>query len=113
MMKKATVTILPNNKTVNVRVGSMFLTAAMLGRVAIQHRCGGKGSCGTCKVKVESGTPLIPPTESEHRLLSEEELSGGYRLSCQCKVSGDAVITIPESPLERVIRQKIESRDSD
>lgn len=110
-MKKAKITVLPRGKIIQVRTGSTFLSAVIAARVAIPNRCGGKGSCGTCKVKIESHAALSPVTPSEHRLISSEQLQEGYRLSCQCKVTGDSVLVIPESPLQRAIKRKLEAND--
>jgi 2Fe-2S ferredoxin len=33
----------------------------------------------------------------------------GYRLGCQCKVTGDAEVIIPEDPLRRTIRLQLEA----
>lgn len=43
--------------------------------------CGGKGNCGKCKIRLLEG--VLPITEADRRLLSEEELQEGYRLSCR------------------------------
>ena len=56
--------------------------------------CGGRGSCGVCKVKVLSDIGPILPTELPY--LSEEEKAGGVRLSCQIKVKSDLKILVPE-----------------
>lgn len=58
--------------------------------------CGGRGLCGLCKVKVESGA-TTPPTEAETRRLTSGELADGFRLSCQLPLTGDLSVTLPES----------------
>lgn len=107
-MKKAKIKVFPHEKTIEARLGATFLSMAGAERIAIPTRCGGKGTCGLCKAKIVSETPLQPPSRSELRLLSEHELSAGFRLTCQCKVTGDASLTIPETPLQRVIREKLQ-----
>ncbi|TCS74892.1 2Fe-2S iron-sulfur cluster-binding protein [Effusibacillus lacus] len=106
-MKKSKVRIMPHNKSVEVRTGTMFLTAAILARVPLQHRCGGKGSCGTCKARIDSQFPLSSLTRWEERLLSQEEIGDGFRLSCQCRVTGESTLTVPESPLQRIVKQHL------
>ncbi len=49
--------------------------------------CGGNRSCGKCKIRVLS--PDIPPSESDRRLLREEDLRAGIRLSCTVTVEQD------------------------
>jgi Na+-transporting NADH:ubiquinone oxidoreductase subunit F len=65
--------------------------------IFIPSACGGRGSCGLCKVKVlEGGGPLLP-TEGPH--LTQEEIDGNVRLSCQVKVRGDMSISVPDEIL--------------
>lgn len=49
----------------------------------LPHSCHGNGTCGKCKVKILSGN--LPITETERRMLSEEELEQGIRLACKVK----------------------------
>ncbi len=72
----------------------------------IETACGGKGTCGKCRVRMETTsatTPVAesepavaPPTESERRLLGTELLASGLRLACQTQVLGDARVFVPE-----------------
>ena len=48
--------------------------------------CGGRGTCGKCRVKVSDADGLPAPSEAEKKLLSEQELSSGVRLACCLKV---------------------------
>jgi len=54
----------------------------------IDAPCGGKGSCGKCKVKV-SGAENISPTNEEMRFIDRAEFDKGYRLACTFKVTKD------------------------
>lgn len=82
-------------KTVSVTGGSSLLTALASQKIFIPSACGGKATCGVCKVQVDSDVGPVLPTEEP--FLSHEERSAGVRLSCQVKVKGDLRITIPES----------------
>jgi ferredoxin len=53
--------------------------------VDIGHRCGGKARCTTCRVRFMEGEPETM-TRAEHEKLSERELLGEARLSCQIVV---------------------------
>ena len=66
-----------------------------LGRPLIDSPCGGKGTCGKCKVTVVSGE-VPPPHGTELRLLDPEELEKGIRLACTITVAGDMVISLPD-----------------
>jgi ferredoxin len=110
MMKTMSkVTVKPHGKTVEVRDRVSFLAAVRKASVALPSKCGGRGACGTCKLQVESQAPLDPPARAERRMLSERQIADGFRLGCQAKVRGDAVVTIPEDPLRRVIRMQVEA----
>jgi len=52
--------------------------------------CGGRGTCGKCKVKVEG--EISPLSESEKQLLLPEEIKKGQRLACHCSVNGPATV---------------------
>ncbi len=80
-----------------VEGGASLLSTLMTQDVFIPSACGGKGSCGYCKVKVLSGGGQMLSTENAY--ISKEEASAGFRLACQCKVKEDIVIEIPKALL--------------
>ncbi|MBR2560944.1 MAG: DUF4445 domain-containing protein [Eubacterium sp.] len=57
--------------------------------------CGGRGTCGKCKVRFLSGAP--EPVEEEKKKFSLEELSEGMRLACRCCPSGKFEIEFEHS----------------
>jgi len=58
--------------------------------------CGGRGTCGKCRVRVISYEGSLPKaTPNEERLLSEGELNRSIRLACLFKPKGDTTIGIP------------------
>ncbi|MGH9458984.1 MAG: 2Fe-2S iron-sulfur cluster-binding protein [Thermoanaerobaculia bacterium] len=59
--------------------------------IPISHVCGGDGACGTCRIEVLEGWDnLTPQTPDE----IYKEMDAPYRLSCQCRLLGDAVVTV-------------------
>ena len=89
------VTVTVNNKKeYTVRGGSTLLGALMEQEIFIPSACGGRGSCGFCKVRVAEGAGELLPTELPH--LTQEEIADNIRLSCQIKVKKDIKIEIPE-----------------
>jgi 2Fe-2S ferredoxin len=102
----------PLRAEIAVERGLSVLQAAMGGKVPLTHKCGGHGSCGTCKVVVESRFELPGPTTQELRHLAEDRLQGGFRLACQCLLMAPATVTIPEDPLRRVVRELLEADKS-
>lgn len=77
-----------------VKGGSSLLSTLIEEKVFIPSACGGKGTCGYCKVKVKEGGGPVLATEMTH--LTKEDLENNVRLSCQCKVKQDVKIEIPE-----------------
>ena len=61
------------------------------------HACGKKGRCTTCKAIIIQGEENISPiSEAEDRYLKLKKLKNNERLCCQCTVSGDLIIKIPD-----------------
>lgn len=98
----------PQRAEIAVDRGQSVIEAAKLGKIVLPHKCGGHGTCGTCKVIIESKTELSPPTRVEYRHLTEERIAVGYRLACQCLLTGPASVTVPEEPFRRVVRELLE-----
>jgi len=85
------------NKHLEVEAGGSLLAALHEHKIPVPSVCGGRGICGTCKVRVLKGAgPLL---EAELRLLSDSQRADNIRLSCQVRVGGDIEIKIPEELL--------------
>ena len=61
--------------------------------VARALHCRGRGTCGTCAVRVEG--PVSQPTPAELRRMRfpPHHPESGLRLACQCTVLGDLTVT--------------------
>lgn len=88
---------LNKDKILTIQGGDNLLTALTNNRIFIPAACGGKATCGFCKVTVLSGAGSILPTEKP--FLSPTELRMNTRLACQIKVRQDLEIKIPEDLL--------------
>ncbi|NLT74476.1 MAG: DUF4445 domain-containing protein [Chloroflexi bacterium] len=98
------VRFLPNDAQHEAQSGETILQVAERAGIPIERVCGGRGTCGKCRVVVVEGE-LSPLTSSERSSLSPEQLSAGYRLACQARVtsSEDVLLRIPaESQVEPV-----------
>lgn len=80
------------DKELNVDGGKSLLSSLVEQKLFIPSACGGKGSCGYCKVKVLSGGG--PMLSTELPWMSEEDIKEGKRLACQCKVKQPISIEI-------------------
>lgn len=77
------------------RKGEILLNVARRAGVNIDAPCSGNGTCGKCKVQIESGT--LKSERSKH--ITQEAFDEGFRLSCVSEVEGDATIIVPASAL--------------
>ncbi len=76
------------------QAGGMTLLEALYEHdVFVPSACGGKGTCGYCKVRVLAGGGDVLPTETPY--LKRAELRNGMRLACQVKVRSDMQIVLP------------------
>jgi Na+-transporting NADH:ubiquinone oxidoreductase subunit F len=80
-----------------VQGGGSVLETLTQQKIFIPSACGGRGSCGYCKVKVLDGAGPLLPTEEPY--LDDEERNEGIRLSCQVKIRNDVHIQMPEELL--------------
>lgn len=83
-----------DDKSIEVASGSTLLNTLASQEIFIPSACGGKGTCGVCKVEVLSGGGALLPTETSH--VSPGEARHGVRLSCQVKVKQDMSIHLDE-----------------
>jgi Na+-transporting NADH:ubiquinone oxidoreductase subunit F len=111
LVASADVTIMINedpDKALVVPAGDTLLTTLGSNKIFIPSACGGKGTCGVCKVEVHEGGGALLPTETSH--ISRGEARHGTRLSCQVKVKQDMKIEIePEIFDVRKWRCKVRS----
>lgn len=94
---KVTVTI-NDDKKVEVETGGPLLSALATQNVFLPSACGGKGSCGQCRVRITEGGGEILPTEAVH--FTRKEIKDDWRLACQVKVKNDLSIKVPASVLD-------------
>lgn len=89
------VTILINDdpeKALKIPAGDTLLNVLSSNKLFIPSACGGKGSCGVCKVHVHAGGGTLLSTEEGH--VSRGEAREGCRLACQVKVKNDMEIEL-------------------
>lgn len=107
MRQDPEITFVPDNRKSTVRQGVTLLDAARRANVHISTRCGGKAACLMCKVQVEEGADHLSEPNQNERMKLGELLNQGYRLACQAKTQGSAVIKVPEDPLKAAIRAQL------
>jgi len=86
--------VVNDDRELVVAAGSKLLEALANAGLHLPSGCGGKGTCGQCRVRVtEGGGPLLPTEES---LIGPNEAAQNVRLSCQVAVREDLRVWIPE-----------------
>ena len=94
---KVKININNGTKELEVNSGNTLLNTLHENGVMLSSACGGKGSCGQCKVQVTEGGGQILPTEVVH--FSRKEQQDHWRLGCQVKVKDSLSIQVPDSVL--------------
>ena len=87
----------PSGKNVEGRLGNI-LEIAQAAEVEIDAPCGGRETCGKCRVIVRKGAESISAIrDSERRFLSDAEIEAGYRLSCCAYITNanELVLEVP------------------
>jgi Na+-transporting NADH:ubiquinone oxidoreductase subunit F len=81
-------------KELEVEGGRSLLSTLGAEGIFIPSACGGRGSCGLCKLAVKSGAGEYAPTELPW--ITDADRAAGIHLSCQVKVKRDMGILVPE-----------------
>ncbi|MBY0515478.1 MAG: (2Fe-2S)-binding protein [Bacteriovoracaceae bacterium] len=88
-------TLWPSQEVLDINPEESLLIQLKKAGKTIKSSCGGCASCGDCVIVVKSGeSNLTSPTFEELRLLGNVFHITKERLSCQTKLTGDAVIDI-------------------
>ncbi len=83
-----------DERELEVEGGRNLLSVLGAEKIFIPSACGGRGTCGLCKLKVIEGAGPLLPTEEPY--LDQTERDSNVRLSCQVKVRNDLKIEIPK-----------------
>ncbi len=90
----ATVTHDDEVREIEMEGGGYLHVALTENGIPVSSSCGGKATCGYCKVKVlEGGGPILP---TEEIFMSRQEQLEGMRLACQVKIKSDITVEIPD-----------------
>lgn len=92
-MKTIKATIKPAGIELPIKPSLTLLENIQKQGIFVESNCGGKGTCGKCRVRFLKGA--TPPSESDNRHLSKREIAEGWRLACQTKVSEECEVFIP------------------
>jgi len=99
-LEKCRVTFHPMGKVIEVNKGENLLNVARKAGINIDAPCGGKGSCGKCRVIIEKGEVTTQPTTE----LTPEEKAMGYYLACATTVESDLEVKVPIESLVETLK---------
>ena len=121
--QKYTVVFQPSGLRGKVADGTTILNAARQLGASLESICGGKGTCGKCKIRIEEGyfakygipssvTSVTTREEVNAKFLTKQQLRQNYRLACQTRIHGDVVVFVPEESRkgQQVVRKEATAR---
>ena len=85
------------SRTIKAEGGDTLLSILNQNKFFVPSACGGKATCGLCKIPVVSGGGEMLPTETV--FVTRQEREQGIRLACQIRVQRNIEVTLPESML--------------
>ena len=75
--------------------GTLLWDAIREAGLGIDSECGGRGTCGECRVRFLAGAP--PPAPEDEALLGLKAVKEGWRLACQALLESDCRVLIPQA----------------
>ncbi len=85
--------VVNDERTVETPVGSKLLAALADFNLFVASACGGKGTCGQCRVKIFEGGGTLLPSETSY--ITKREAVDFDRLSCQVTIKQPMRIAVP------------------
>ena len=92
-MNEYNVVFQPGDVVVAVPEGSTLKEAMNDAGLAFDFLCGGRGTCGKCRVRISKG--LTSAQAKEEEMLEANELNEGFRLACLTTVQHDLIVELP------------------
>jgi uncharacterized 2Fe-2S/4Fe-4S cluster protein (DUF4445 family) len=86
---------LPSGEKIPCAPGASILESLRKEGIYLTSSCGGKGTCGKCRIIIQSGSADIQSTMK----LSREEIDNGYAIACKTYPQEDLVIDMPKESI--------------
>lgn len=80
------------SRELSCKEGQTILELLAHNAIYISAVCAGRGTCGKCRVRVLEG--IVPVSEEDKRLLTEQEIKEGIRLACGAYPKSDCRIRV-------------------
>jgi len=85
----------PRGVKTEIEAEATILDAARKAGLSVEGTCGGRGTCGKCRVRILKGNREAF-TSAEEKHLSPAERKRGTALACQCRGLGDLEVYLPQ-----------------
>jgi ferredoxin len=95
-LKLGRVYLLPAGRWVDLEQGESIFEAAKRVGIVIPSTCGGKGTCGTCRILFP--LPAPEPSYIERHFIDRADLARGVRLACRSRPTSDVTATVLPEP---------------
>ena len=89
----------PNKEvTIEVQEGDSILDAAHDNDIQLNHNCGAVCACSTCQVYIDKGMDSLTEISDKEEDFIDRAINPriNSRLGCQCIVTADIEVTIPD-----------------
>ncbi len=93
MSEKVKVNVEPGGKNLVADKGTPLLDVLLRAGMPLETACGGRGTCGKCRVRIQGGAS--PPDEKERLHLDASDISMGFRLACRVALYEDVNVRLP------------------
>ena len=123
MKKQYNIVFQPSGLRGKVLENITILEAARQLGAGLESVCGGKGTCGKCKVRIEEGyfakykinssvSAVSTREDKNSRFISKQQRRQHYLLACQTHIHGDVVVFVPEESRkgQQVVRKEATAR---
>ena len=98
LLPRGVATLLVNGeRRVPARQGEKLMSALHAAGILVPSGCGGRGTCGQCRVIVSAGGGGVLPTERSR--IAPRDVARGVRLACQLTVREDVTLAVDEDVL--------------
>ena len=86
----------PLGKDVNFTSEPSVLEVALKNKIPIDNSCGGSGSCGTCRIFVQSDLEKLEPrNDVEQAMADDRGFPDDERLACQICPHDGLIVDVP------------------
>jgi uncharacterized 2Fe-2S/4Fe-4S cluster protein (DUF4445 family) len=102
------VTFEPDGRRTSAHSGETVMDIAQRVGLPFRTECGGKGTCGKCRVRIKPSAGVSPLTSAEQSLLTPKQQQADLRLACQAQVNGKKNLAVTVPTATRSLRRRIQ-----